>query len=83
MNGKGGDRMIKRVYLSLVVTGGRNRTVTHGVSVAIAKAFGAGHERAWLSLSRLIQTLDTTIQCYLQSSAGEPRDWVINKYREI
>lgn len=48
VNGKGGDRMIKMVYLSLVVTGGRNRTVTHGVSVAIAKAFGAGHERAWL-----------------------------------
>lgn len=41
VNGKGGDRMIKMVYLSLVVTGGRNRIVTHGVSVAIAKAFGA------------------------------------------
>jgi hypothetical protein len=41
--------MVKMVYLPLVLAGSRNRMGTHRVSTAISKAFGAGHERTWLS----------------------------------
>lgn len=48
VKGKRGDRMVKIVYLPLVLAGVRNRMDTCKVSTAISKAFGAGHERAWL-----------------------------------
>lgn len=47
VKGKKGDRMVKMVYLFLVLVGSRNRMGIYRVLIVIFKVFGVGYERIW------------------------------------